>query len=133
MLQFLTGLVFGGRWRRRPHANPLAAPAQAHGAAAEPQEMAPEVVHEVLRQAALRYARMSPSAFDAGGELRVTATRLRQLALVDSATWSRLPAHAHDTVWVSRNAAGALSARVVPSRQGTEAVSHRLTAQGERA
>ncbi|MCM3583770.1 MULTISPECIES: hypothetical protein [Bacteria] len=52
-----------------------------------PRELWPE-----LEAAALRYAAMSPSEFH-GDTLHVAVTKLRDLGMVTTTTWARVPAH----------------------------------------
>jgi hypothetical protein len=70
----------------------------------------PADLRPVLEKAALEYAAMSPSEFD-GDVLRVGSTKLRQVGLIDAATWARVPAN--DNTKVTRHANGELSALVL--------------------
>lgn len=76
-------------------------------AVSEPLGVIPESVRPVLEQAALEYASMSPSEFESD-VLYVGSTRLRELGLIDSDVWAKVPAH--DNIKVSRQADGTLNA-----------------------
>lgn len=71
----------------------------------------PDELHLVLERAAVDFARMSPSRFDESGVLHVGSTELRNLGLINSATWAQVPAH--DSVRVLRLADGTLETRVL--------------------
>jgi hypothetical protein len=72
--------------------------------------MTPADLHPELEAAALRYADMSPSDF-ADDTLRVDVTKMRNLGMIGTDTWVRVPAGG--TVRVVRDEAGKLTARVM--------------------
>lgn len=72
--------------------------------------MTPVDLHPVLKAAACRYAAMSPSDF-VNDTLTVTSTKLRELGMIDTETWARVPAGG--AVRVVRDAGDALRAHVL--------------------
>lgn len=72
--------------------------------------MTPVDLHPVLKAAACRYAEMSPSDF-VNDTLTVSSTKLRELGMIDTDTWARVPAGG--SIRVMRDATGALRARVM--------------------
>lgn len=72
--------------------------------------IAPRDLWPELEAAALRYAAMSPSEFH-GDTLHVAVTKLRDLGMVTTTTWVRVPAHVD--VRVLRDGTS-IAARVLP-------------------
>lgn len=72
--------------------------------------MVPVDLHQELEAAALRYAAMSPSDFQ-GDKLRVCVSTLRNLGMIGTDTWARVPAGGE--VLVIRQNDGEQRARVL--------------------
>lgn len=71
---------------------------------------APKELWAPLEQAALEYAVMSPADFRKG-VLYVGSTRLREVGLIDAATWVRVPAN--DNIRVTKQPDGTMIAKVL--------------------
>jgi hypothetical protein len=71
----------------------------------------PGEFHKALEAASLRYAEIWSDEFQGDGMLRVSSTRLRDVGLIDSSLWAKVPAH--DIVRVHRNQDGSLEAGVM--------------------
>lgn len=80
--------------------------------AVEPRHltMTPVELYPLLEAAACRYAAMSPSDF-VNDTLTVSSTKLRNLGMIDTETWARVPAGGD--VRVTRDASDTLTARVM--------------------
>lgn len=114
MFDFLFGFLLGSLWKKSPVSQ---VSFSTSGTVKSSTKEAPKDLKfvesslvAVLEKAALEYAQMSRSEFK-NNKLHIGSTQLRQIGLISTEVWAKIPAH-HQTL-VSRHPDGTMTAKVL--------------------